>query len=464
MKFFTNVSKIWYLNFYPDVRKARLNPKVHFLSHGYNEGRYANIFQFLNQGKSSTLEKVYNLIIQISFIFICKFKQKNIRLFFLRLIVALQAKKLIKYRLNSLLITSWLKDGVEEAIKLYIQLQSKDSKIALLKGIKDAEDTRSSPMTIEIWENNQLLYTTGILYPIETYNMLVRNHKYALNLHIHHTFKIELNVFEFLRLFTGKKYLYIHDYYIFTTNWHLFLENSTNKDLGYFNKFSPNKNINLEHLIRNIDLFICPSANVYFNCKPYIPESKLYWVYPPEKDNLESLNVNEIELKPKYKVLIIGNLGKNKGSAIASEVIEFCGKTHLPYEFIHFGREPIDNSFPNYVNYEGFTRQNMLDFCSTLDLDFAYLPFQAEETYSFTLSDVMMLELPLITSDVGAITERCARRNNSFLISRNSKMEDIINNFDLITKNRNMQIPGKISSDISLKRSRRKNLYLFLEK
>ena len=464
MKFFTNVSKIWYLNFYPDVRKVRLNPKVHFLSHGHKEGRYANILQFLNQGKSITLEKASNLFIHISFLIICKFKQKNIRLVFLRLIVALQARKLIKFRIDSLLITSWLKDGVEEAMKLYIQLQSKDSKIALLKGVKDAEDTRSSPMIIEIWGNNQLLYTTGILYPIETFNKLTCNRKSALNLHIHHTFKIEQNVFEFLRLSTGKKYLYIHDYYIFTTNWHLFLENSANKDLGYFNKFSPNKKIDLDNLIQNIDLFICPSKNVYFNCKPFIPESKLYWVYPPEKENLESLAVNGIKLKPKYKVLIIGNLGKYKGSDIASEVIEFCGKNHLPYDFIHFGREPIGNSFPNYVNYEGFTRQNMLNFCSTLDLDFAYLPFQAEETYSFTLSDVMMLELPLITTDVGAINERCVRRNNSILIPRNSKVEDIINNFDLITKNRFTPIPGRISSDTFIKRSRKKNLYLFLGK
>ncbi len=464
MKLFNRVSKIWYLNFYPDVRKARLNPKVHFLSHGLKESRYANISQFLYQGKSNALEKVYNLFIHISFIFICTFKQKNIRLIFLRLIVTLQAKKLIKFRVNSLLITSWLKDGVEEAVKLYIQLQSKDSKIALLKGVKDTEDTRSSPMIIEIWENNQLLYATGILYPIETFNKLARNHKSALNLYIHHTFKIEQSVFEFLKLFTGKKYLYIHDYYIFTTNWHLFLENLPKKDLGYFKKFSPNKNINLDNLIQNIDLFICPSKNVYFNCKPFIPESKLYWVYPPEKDNLESLNVNRIELKPKYKVLIIGNLGKYKGSAIASEVIDFCGQNHLPFEFIHFGREPIDNSFANYVNYEGFTRHNMLNFCSTLDLDFAYLPFQAEETYSFTLSDVMMLELPLVASDVGAINERCVRRNNSILISRNSKVEDIINNFYLITKNRFTPIPGRISSDTFLKRTRKKNLYLFLGK
>jgi hypothetical protein len=106
----------------------------------------------------------------------------------------------------------------------------------------------------------------------------------------------------------------------------------------------------------------------------------------------------------------------------------------------------------------------MLNFCSTLDLDFAYLPFQAEETYSFTLSDVMMLELPLVASDVGAINERCVRRNNSILISRNSKVEDIINNFYLITKNRFTPIPGRISSDTFLKRTRKKNLYLFLGK
>lgn len=463
MKLFHKVSKSWYLNLYPDVKEANLDPIQHYNTHGIREERYSNIFQFLNQKKLNSFYNFSHIIIYISFNIINIFKHRYIKLYLMNLILNIQYRELNKHRFNSLIIVSWLKDGVEEATQLYTKLQSDNASIALLKGIKDAVNAPSSPMILEIWEQNRVVFTMGILFPAETLNLYIKKTKLNLNLHIHHIFNIEYNVFQFLNLASGKKYLYLHDYYIFTTNWHIFLESRFRGDLSYFNKLFPNKIVNLNYLIEIIDLFICPSENVYLNCKFFIPDAKLYWVYPPEKPNLELTRVKNVNPKNTYKILIIGNLGIYKGRSLVNAIIDYCNKKLLPFEFIHFGREPLEFPYSNYTNYQGFSRQKMLNFCTTLDLDFAFLPFQSEETYSFTLSDVMLLELPLITTDVGAIPERCNARENTFLIQYDASIQEVIQKFNFATKRRPSSKSKKFGHIYLQKFSRNDELYFFLQ-
>ncbi len=462
MKLFNKVSKLWYLNLYPDVKDANLDSIQHYNTHGIREERYPNIFQFLNQKKIDSFFNFSHIIIYISFNLINIFNNRHIKLYLMNLILKIQYRELNKHRFNSLILVSWLKDGVEEATQLYIKLQSDNSSIALLKGIKDAVNAPSSPMILQIWEQNRVVFTMGILFPAETLNLYIKKSESNLNLHIHHIFNIEYNIFQFLNLASGKKYLYLHDYYIFTTNWHIFLESRFRGDLSYFNKLFPNKIVNLNYLIETIDLFICPSENVYLNCRVFIPDAKLFWIYPPEKPNLELTRVKNVNPKNTYKILIIGNLGIYKGRTLTNAIINYCHKQLLPFEFIHFGREPLEYSYPNYTHYEGFSRQEMLTFCTSLDLDFAFLPFQSEETYSFTLSDIMLLGLPLITTKVGAIPERCNARSNTFLIPYDSKIQDVIQNFNLATKKSTKPKPNRIKQIYLHRFSREKQLYFFL--
>ena len=462
VKLFHKVSKSWYLNLYPDVKVANLDSSQHYNIYGVREERYPNIFQFLSQNRPNSYLMLNHIYIFILFNLINRFENRNIKLYLMNIILNIQNRELSKYKFHSLIISSWLKDGVEEATQLYIKLQSNNSSIGLLKGIKDAVNLYSSPMTLEVWEKNQLVFTMGILYPAETFKLYIKRNKSSLNLHIHHIFNIEYSVFQFLEIASGRKYLYLHDYYIFTTNWHMFLEEKFRGDLRYFNKLFPNKIIDLHQLVETIDLFICPSENVYLNCKVFIPDSKLYWVYPPEKENLELASVKNINPKNRYKILIIGNLGIYKGRSLVNAVIDYCNKNLLPFDFIHFGREPLELPYSNYTHYEGFGRQKMLNFCKILDLDFAFLPFQAEETYSFTLSDVMLLGLPLITTKVGAIPERCNERNNTFLIPRDSTIQEVIQKFNLVTKPDVSSNSKKVRQIYSQKFSRQRKLYFFL--
>jgi hypothetical protein len=101
----------------------------------------------------------------------------------------------------------------------------------------------------------------------------------------------------------------------------------------------------------------------------------------------------------------------------------------------------------------------MLKFTETLDLDFAFLPFRVEETYSFALSDIFLLQLPLVTIGRGAITERCFGRVHTIVLPPKSGFKEVIQNFFNIALNKDSQKISKISLE---KRTRNPNLYYFL--
>jgi hypothetical protein len=80
----------------------------------------------------------------------------------------------------------------------------------------------------------------------------------------------------------------------------------------------------------------------------------------------------------------------------------------------------------NYYNFPNLPRAKMITQIRSLNIDLAFLPFQAEETYSFALSDVFKLNLPLISTKVGAITERCMGRDLTILLDPSSDINSIL--------------------------------------
>jgi hypothetical protein len=132
-------------------------------------------------------------------------------------------------------------------------------------------------------------------------------------------------------------------------------------------------------------------------------------------------------MKEYYKICIIGNLGVYKGSELIIMLIKTIMEKSLPYVFYHFGQNPVMQNNDIYYNFPNLPRAEMLTEIRSLDLDLAFLPFQAEESYSFALSDVFNLNLPLISTKVGAITERCMGRDLTILLDSSTDTNSILN-------------------------------------
>jgi hypothetical protein len=448
-------SSTWYNALYKDVYASGLNPKLHFKSYGITEKRFLNPMSFLNQFDNSFYFK--NLLLSALFILTPKIRSQRIAKLFFDYCLNLEVSKLRKYKFKNLCVVPFLKDGVAEVSKIYSSALSSSGVLGVLKALDHANGKEFQPMVLEIWVNGKSEVKFPLIFP--TFSLLEYSKKYTKIelIYIQHIFQIEKIVEYFLLNYSSKFIFFIHDFYLLTEKFHLFDEMTEQKYyLDYAVSNFPNRKINFNLYLNSVNKFICPSKFVYDKFKKYIPREKLDWNYPPEIVNIEELPVQEIYKEDVFNVLIIGHLGKYKGSRTISNLKKIIEKEKLPFRFLHFGRNALFENDDYYTNISNMNRNELLAECRKLPISFAFLPFQVDETYSFTLSDVFLLQLPLIVSRVGAIPERCINRNFTLLIEPKSSERVIISSFNkLISSPKNKRHHKlKLTPDLKLKRLR----------
>ena len=421
-------SRTWYNALYKDVYSSGLNPKLHFKTYGMNEKRFQNPLSFLNQFNNSFYFK--NLVIATLFILTPKLKSQRIARIFFYYCLNLEVSKIEKYRIKNLCIVPFLKDGVAEASTLYISALSSSEILGVLKALDHTNGTEYQPMVLEFWSNGELVDKIPLIFPAFSLFKYCQKCTKIEQIYIQHIFQIEAIVEYFLLNYSSKFIFFIHDFYLLTERYHLFDELTERKyNLDYAVTNFPNRKIDLNLYLDSVNKFICPSKFVYDQYKRFMPGEKLDWSYPPEIVNIEELPVREIHKEDIFNVLIIGHLGKYKGSRAISNLKKIIEKEKLPYRFLHFGRNALFENDEYYINFPDLNRNELLDECRKLPISFAFLPFQVEETYSFALSDVFLLQLPLIVSKVGAIPERCLKRNLTLFIDPDSAERLILESF-----------------------------------
>lgn len=457
-----NKSKSWYNLVYSDVKLSHINPNLHFKKYGASEGRFKNIHHFVSLEKQIGF-RFLNLLLSTLFFLICHLRIKSVKKMILKLFIRIESIKICKFYFDQVLLTSWIGDGTNEAVELYAKKMSIGSSIAILRGLKYFDGDQLQPMTMDIWRNSSLIQRINLVYPIHSLKHYDTKYETIRKVHLHHVIDIENNVKFLLENFESEVIYYLHDFNLFTENKHLEKRGNLYHSLSKSIKLWPNSKIDLNYYINKISVFICPSNFVYTTSREIIPAKKLRIAYHPEREFLEQIPVNKIFNKNLYNVLIIGNMSVNKGSKLLKSVIERSIKSELPFRFIHFGRNPLFDNSKSYVNFSELSRDQFKNKISELNVDFAFLPFQTPETYSFSLSDVILNKLPLISYSLGAINERCAGRKNTILLSQKSDADKVIKSFTKLIKGTKGVAPVKPNKSNVFYQSRETKIYSFLK-
>jgi hypothetical protein len=457
-----NKSRSWYNFAYNDVRLSHIDPVLHYKKYGATEGRFKNIYHFVSLQRQFSF-RFLNLFLSFLFYLICYLRIIFIKKMILKLFIRIECIKICKFNFEQILLTSWIGDGTNEAVELYAKKMSKESTIAILRGLKYFDGSQLQPMTIDIWQNSSLIQSINLVYPIHSLKHYDSKYEKIKKIHLHHMIDIENNVKFLLENFNSEIIYYLHDFNLFTENKHLEKRGEVYHSLSKSIELWPNAKIDLNYFINKISVFICPSNFVYTTCREIIPDKKLRIAYHPEREFLEQIPVNNILTKNSYNILIIGNMSINKGSQLLKSIIEESVNSELPFKFIHFGRNPIFDNFESYVNFSNLSRDQFKNKISDLNVDFAFLPFQTPETYSFSLSDVILDNLPLISFSSGAITERCAGRKNTILLSQESGVDKVINSFLRLIYGAKVMITVKPNKTDIFYQSRNANIYSFLK-
>jgi hypothetical protein len=274
---------------------------------------------------------------------------------------------------------------------------------------------------------NEVELTIPMFFAVEVLKSVSKRLKPII--HIHHCLGIEKIVEIIINEEFKKIFYFVHDYYIFTTLLHLFDKRIQKPiSLEQAKNLYPNKAIHDYRIyIEKVTLFVCPSFSVGNRIKQYVPKNKVKVLYHPELNNPEAIKLDLVKVKiadlQNFNVLILGNFGEYKGERIVKQLLKDFAHSKYKLKFYHLGN-PIENlSAENYFSLGTYSKDNFIPKLSNLSLALCWLPFQTEETYSFTLSDALLTQLPIVASKVGAVNERLRNRNFTTLISNFTKSD-----------------------------------------
>lgn len=160
--------------------------------------------------------------------------------------------------------------------------------------------------------------------------------------------------------------------------------------------------------------FFCYLPNDQFSngdleIKPYI---EIDGVYYSNEEKPYVINNVQFENNKKFKVAFIGGINKEKGGEVVTEVIKSGKKNVEWYVFGGIGDEKLlylKNK--NLVKTGFYFQEDIGRFLKYHNINVVCILSIWPETFSYTLSEAVINQIPVITSSFGALGQRVAQNN-----------------------------------------------------
>lgn len=182
-------------------------------------------------------------------------------------------------------------------------------------------------------------------------------------------------------------------------------------------------------IMENAQKVFVPDADVQWRLQRYFAHLDFIvrphfdiWEILPEMTNISKnhpLPLEEKELSS-TRIGIIGAIGHHKGYYQVLEVAELCQKLSLNIQFVIIGytQDDVRLSTLNNVEILGkYEDKELIGKILSAQVNAIWFPAIWPETYSYTLSAALLVGLPIIAFDFGAIARRVRETHqNSILI------------------------------------------------
>lgn len=288
-------------------------------------------------------------------------------------------------------------------------------------------------------------------------------------IHIHHTLGANGNFYDFI-LKIGIPYVFtLHDYYAICPSIKLINEkeiyceeNSLECEKCYNMRFySKNKSYSNIHEWRKFNYnfllqakcVIVPSNDVKLRIIKYfkdlnikvIPNSEILY----NGNKFKNIKINE---NKNLKIGLIGSLTVSKGSNCLIECANYITKNNIPIDFVVFGtlNKRKFQRIPRNIKILGkYKEEEIFSLILTENVDFCWFPAQWPETYSYVLTIPALLKIPVLGSNLGAISERIQHNNWGEIYQWDADTKLIVDkmlNFDFV-KYKNLMKNYKVEND-----------------
>ena len=187
-------------------------------------------------------------------------------------------------------------------------------------------------------------------------------------------------------------------------------------------------------VLQKFDKIIVPSENT----------KKIFkTVYKQLDIEVVEHGVTVIETKTKqrtskeFNIAFVGAMAIHKGSNILKDLVNKNNNSNIKIHL--FGKSEdahLEKNRKNYINHGKYTRGQLPQLLVDNDIDLVCIFATWPETYSYTLTESYMAQVPILTFDIGAVGERVEKDGLGWIIKFNSNSSEILNKIQEISINK----------------------------
>lgn len=169
-------------------------------------------------------------------------------------------------------------------------------------------------------------------------------------------------------------------------------------------------------LLNSNILLVSPSESVAHHMKILIPEleDKKFEIIPHGVNFKPSTASRDIHYVNKFRVLILGNLVLHKGRKLFEEIYPELHK-NIDFYLVGCGEEgKVFAEKPGIYIIPEYAHQQLQEIVAGINPHIGLLLSIVPETYSYTLSELWILGIPVITTNVGSFKDRVINGINGF--------------------------------------------------
>lgn len=199
-------------------------------------------------------------------------------------------------------------------------------------------------------------------------------------------------------------------------------------------------------MLKLCDKIIVPSNSVKNALIEYFPELQDsiqiiehgYCFYDTTDHNGQiqkvSSDVNH-ENDKNLKVAFLGGLSLEKGGKAVYEIIK---QRKTGVDWLHFGTLGYDDlsdlNQKNFIKFGPYDRNDLPELLSAFDVDLVCILSICPESFSYTLSEAILCNCPVIVTDVGALGERASKMDCCKVVSVDNTVKEVLEIIDVFSK------------------------------
>lgn len=186
-------------------------------------------------------------------------------------------------------------------------------------------------------------------------------------------------------------------------------------------------------VLKRFDKIIVPSDNtkkifnnVYKELQIETVEHGVNVIIPKRKERISK----------DFNIAFVGAMAIHKGSNILKDLVKKNKNSNIKIHL--FGKsedKELEKSRENYINHGKYTRGELPQLLVDNDIDLVCMFATWPETYSYTLTESYMAEVPILTYDIGAVGDRVKKDELGWIINLNTSSAKILEKIKEISNN-----------------------------